>query len=331
MKNRPPATLFIGGGLAIGVMVWLAVTGESHAPIGDPADYPTEPITIVSWVSPGSPTDLLARAIATVGPRHFGQSISVLNQQGGGGAVAMGYLLRRPPDGHTLAINTSSGTISMAAGHIPFTPDQFAYVSRLQLDPYLVAVRADSPFETLDELFEFARANPGHLSVSGFGTASGHFMAFSRLKAAAGDPDIRWIAYEGSADANVAVLGGHTNAVNTNFSVVREHLRAGTMRVLGVSAPVPSLPDARTYTDQGYAVSPIHWRGVMGPGDMSPELVDRISDLLDQTFRDPEFQRYMETSGTLDGTMESPRAFQAFVREELEAARSMLTQLGLAR
>lgn len=331
MSTRTSSGLIVAAAGAVALMVWLASTGGGDGAQFDPEDYPVGPITIVSWVPPGSPTDLLARAIAAVGPRHFGRGITVLNRQGGGGATAMGYLLRQPADGHTLAINTSSGTISMAGGHLPFTPDQFSFISRLQLDPYLVAVRADSPFQTLTGFFDFARANPGDLSVAGFGTASGHFLAFSMLKDAAGGPDIRWIAYEGSADANVAVLGGHASAVNTNYSVVREYLRAGTMRVLGVSAPVPTLPGVATYEEQGYAVAPIHWRGVMGHGGMSEELVARVNHLLEQTFRDPEFQDYMRTSGTLDGTMDSPEAFQAFVHAELASSRRLLQELGLLR
>lgn len=291
--------------------------------------YPERPITIVSWVSPGSPTDLLARAIAQVGPRYFGQRITVLNRLGGGGASAMGYLTRQPPDGYTLSIMTASGATNIAAGHVPFDLDDFHYIARLQLDPFIIAVRIESPFTDLETFFEHARTNPGALSVSGFGTASAHFLAFARLRREAGNSDIRWIAYEGSADAAVAALGGHTDAVHSNYSVVGEHIRAGSMRALGTSAPVSKLSDVPTYRDQGYDLAPIHWRGVMGPGDLSPMLAARIRDLLIDTVADPEFEAFLESSSTELGLMASQDAFHRWVVDEVSESRQLLSELQL--
>lgn len=291
--------------------------------------YPDRPITIVSWVTPGSPTDMLARAIARVGPRYFGQRIDVLNRPGGSGAVAMSYLAARPADGYTLGIMTSSGAITMAAGHIPFEPGQFTYIQRIQLDPLLYAVLASSPFQDLEGMFAYARQNPGRVSVAGFGATSIHFLAFSQLKAVAGNLDMRWVAYDGSADAAVAVLGGHVDATDNNYSVVREHVRAGTMRVLGVSQPIRELPGVRTYRDQGYDVDDVHWRGIMGPARMPDALAARIHALLQQTVEDPEFVRFMEESGNDYGLIEDPAAFQAWVLEEVRASRRALDGLGL--
>ena len=238
-------------------------------------------------------------------------------------------LLRRPPDGHTLAITTSSGVVSMAAAHIPFTPDQFVYIERIQVDPYLIAVRADSPFEDLVELFAHARSHPGDVSVSGFGTASAHFLAFSVLKARAHDPDVRWIAYEGAGDATVSTLGGHTDAVHTNYNVVREHVRAGTMRVLGVSSPISALPDVKTYVDQGYDAAPVQWRGIQASGDLPAELVARIRRLLHETLQDPEFLDFMESAGTEFGLMDDAETFRGAVLDEIEESRQLLNGLHL--
>ena len=105
--------------------------------------------------------------------------------------------------------------------------------------------------------------------MSGFGAASAHSLGFARLRAAAGGPDIRWIACEGSADAVVAALGGHTDAAHTNYNIVREHLRAGTMRVLGIALPVEALPDTPSYAEQGYDLQPVHRRGG-GPAGAGP-------------------------------------------------------------
>ena len=176
----------------------------------------------------------------------------------------MQYLKGRAGDPYVLGVFTASGTVNMATGRIPFAPGDFTPILRIQVDPFLVAVREESPFRTLGDLIEAARERPGEVSMSGFGAASAHFLGFQRLRAAAGDPDIRWIAYEGSGDAVVAALGGHTDAAHTNYNIVREHLRAGTMRVLAVALPLTALRDTPTYLDEGYDLTPVHWRAWWG-------------------------------------------------------------------
>ena len=222
---------------------FVLLASTTCSPSGEEAPFPNRPIEIVSWATPGGPSDLLSRALADVAPPHFdGQRVNVMTRQGGAGAAGMQYMRGRAGDPHVLGVFTASGTVNMATGRIPFAPGDFTPILRIQIDPFLVAVRDDSPFHTLGDLFEAAHARPGEVSVSGFGAASAHFLGFARLRAAAGDPDIRWIAYEGSADAVVAALGGHTDAAHTNYNIVREHLRAGTMRVLGTALPVEALP-----------------------------------------------------------------------------------------
>lgn len=296
---------------------------------GDPAAYPERQVEIVSWATPGGPTDLLSRTLTRVGAEHFGREMRVVTREGGSGAAAMRYLTSRPADGHTLIAFTSSGAINMATGRIPFDVDDFTFLLRVQLDPFLVAVRDESPLTSLDDLFARARDEPGELSIAGFGAASAHFLAFQRLAARAGDPEIRWIAYGGSGEAVVAALGGHTDAVHTNYNIVREHLRAGTMRVLGVSAPVSALPDVATYGEQGYDISPVHWRGLAAHGDLPDPLADRIRELLRATVEDPGFQAFLGTAATEDGRFESREAFRSWVEEEVARNRELLRDLDL--
>lgn len=326
LKTCGPRLLALG--LAAG-MVGCGAAGSDEVTPEAIERYPDRPITIVTWVTPGSPTDALARAIARVGPKYFGQQFQVLSRPGGSGAVAMSYLTSRPADGYTLGIMTSSGAITMAAGQIPFQPEQFTYLQRLQLDPLLIAVRANSPFNDMAGMYEHARANPGGVSMGGFGTTSIHFLSFSQLKEAAGNPDIRWIAYDGSSDAAVAVLGGHVDATDNNYSVVREHIRAGSMRVIGVSYPLDVLPDAATYQDQGYNVDLVHWRAVMGPAGMPETLAAKIHGLLTEAAQDPEFVRFMEESGNAYGLMDSQGDFQQWVLQQVRTSREALAELGM--
>ena len=320
---------FVGGlGLAALGFAALAVAGCSAA--GEGAAFPSRPIEIVSWATPGGPTDLLSRALAEAAPPHFdGQRVTVMTRQGGAGAAGMQYLRGRPGDPHVLGVFTASGTVNMATGRIPFAPEDFTPILRIQIDPFLIAVRGDSPFRTLGDLFEAAHARPGEVSVSGFGAASAHFLGFARLRAAAGDPDIRWIAYEGSADAVVAALGGHTDAAHTNYNIVREHLRAGTMRVLGTALPIEALAQTPSYAAQGYDLAPVHWRGVVGPPGLAPEVRADLRARLLAAIEDPGFREYMERAALEYATMETSDAFAAWMSGEVATSRDLLRRLGI--
>ena len=295
-----------------------------------PAPFPSRPVQIVSWATPGGPSDLLARALAAAAPDHFeGQRVTVMTRQGGAGAAGMQYVRGRAGDPHVLGVFTASGTVNMATGRIPFAPGDFTPILRIQVDPFLVAVREDSPFRTLEDLFETARTRPGEVSMSGFGAASAHFLGFQRLRAAAGDPDIRWIAYEGSGDAVVAALGGHTDAVHTNYNIVREHLRAGTMRILAVALPLTALSGTPTYLEEGYDLAPVHWRGVVGPPGLSPEIRADLRERLLATIRAAGFQEYMARAAMEYAVMDDSDAFGNWIAEEVETSRALLGRLGL--
>ena len=296
----------------------------------DETVFPSRPIEIVSWATPGGPSDLLARALAEAAPDHFeGQRVSVMTRQGGAGAAGMQYLRGRAGDPHVLGVFTASGTVNMATGRIPFAPTDFTPILRIQVDPFLVAVREESPFQTLRDLFAAARERPGEVSMSGFGAASAHFLGFQRLRAAAGDPDVRWIAYEGSGDAVVAALGGHTDAVHTNYNIVREHLRAGTMRVLAVALPLTALRDTPVYPDEGYDLAPVHWRGVVGPPGLAPEVRADLRERLLATIRAAGFQEYMARAAMEYAVMDDSDDFGDWIAEEVETSRALLGRLGL--
>lgn len=295
----------------------------------DPADYPSRSIEIVTWATQGGGSDLLARALVRTGERHFGQPMRVVTRQGGAGATAMQYLAGHEGDPHVLGVFTSSGAVNMATGRIPFSPEDFTYLLRVQLDPFLIAVRTESRFDDLRGLLSFARDNPGELSISGFGAASAHFLGFSRLLGSAGSPEMRWIAYGGSGEAMIAALGGHTDAVHSNYNIVREHLRAGTMKVLGVAEPLAALPEARTYEQQGFDVAPVHWRGVVAPDGLAPELAARVRELLLVTVRDPEFVAFMEEAAMQEAVMTDPAAFAVWVAGEVAQNERQLRALDL--
>ena len=252
-----------------------------------------------------------------------------MTRQGGAGAVGLRYLKSRAGDPHVLGVFTGSGTANMATGRIPFTPGDVTPLLRIQRDPFLIAVRDDSPFATLEDLFDAARARPGTVSMAGFGAMSAHFLGFARLTAAAGGVEMNWIAYEGSGDAMVAALGGHTDAVHSNYNTIVSHLRAGAMRVLASALPLAALDGAPSYAEAGYDLAPTHWRGVVGPPGLAPEVRDDLRQRLLAVIAEPAFREYMERMELEFATMPSADAFGDWIANEVTTNRELLVRLGL--
>jgi len=250
----------------------------------------------------------------------------VITKRGGGGANDLAWLLEQPADGGYISTCTISMVVRIAAGKIPFTGEEFQFVIRIQDDPYVIASLPDKPYNNLKEYFEYAAANPG-TTAGGYGTASAHWLAFTRVAKLAGSPDIRWIAYEGGADAVTAALGGHIDVVHSNYGTIGEHARAGTLKILGISTAdrIDLAPDAPTYKELGYDIVLSHWRGVLCSKEVPDDVVIRMRELLKKTIHDPEFEKFMaDNNVNYADTFASSDEFTQWFLSEVEAFKELL-------
>jgi len=328
----------------LGVVVLLAATvflpacaGEAPAPTPAPepapkVEYPTKPITIGCWSSPGAPNDLLARELAKVGEKYFGVSMTVVTKKGGGGANDLAWLLQQPADGHFVSTCTVSMPIRLAVGKLPYTGEEFKYVIRIQDDSYVIACLPDKPYNNLKEFFEYAKEHP-EVTVGGYGsTDAAHYLAFARLAKLAGNPEVRWIPYEGGADAVTGCLGGHVDVVHSNWGTIGEHYRAGTLKVLGISSAerVEVAPDVPTYKEQGYDIVLSHWRGVLCSKDVPDEVVTKMRELFKQTIHDPEFEKFMaDNNVNYADTFASWQEFTQWFHGEVATFKEILREVGV--
>jgi len=294
-------------------------------------EYPTKPVVVVCHASPGGGSDILARHIAKVGEKYFGVDMIVLTKSGGTGAVAMAYVRGQPADGHHITTITASQAVAFAAGKLPFTPADLGFVIRIQDDPYVIVTLTENPYNNLKEFFAYAKEHPGELTMSGYMTASAHSLAFMRVAKLAGEPDIRWIAYESSGDAVTAALGGHVSAAHSNFEMVSEYVRAGKLKILGISTAerIKPAPDTPTYREQGYDLVLSHWRGFYTHPDTPEEVVAKMRSLLKQTIHDPEFEKYM-AGAVIEyaDTFASPAEFANWVDSEVKTFKELLREVG---
>ena len=269
----------------------------------------------------------MARHIAKVGEKYFGVDMIVMTKKGGDGATAMAYVRGRPADGHYFSTITTSQVVAFAAGKLPFSPDDLRFIIRIQDDPYVIATLPESPYNNLKEFFAYAEENPGKLTIGGYGTASAHWLAFTRVSKLAGSPDIRWVAYDSTGEATTAALGGHVSVAHANYQIVSEYVRAGKMKILGISTAerIAPAPDVLTYKELGYDIVLSHWRGFYTHPDVPEDVVKEMRELLKQAIHDPEFEKYM-AGAVLEyaDTFASPAEFGEWFKSEVEVFKELL-------
>ena len=280
------------------------------------AEYPEKPVTLICWSSAGSGHDLMARMIAKVGEKYLGEPVVVINKQGGSGRVAMSYVLNQRPDGYVLMTNTRSMTLRFREANARLSIDNFRYISRVVKDPFVIVVNKDSPFQTIDELFEHARNNPNEVTIGGYSTRSVDESLVEELEATA-NIELNYIPYRGGKEPVVAVLGGHIDVALANPSEMIANYQAGSLRVLAAVTEERFEPfeDVPTLTERGYPVAPDYWRGVMAAKDVPDAVVKKWSAVLEQVVADPEFQEFLDNANMYDGYMPTEE-FTELVRRQ---------------
>jgi tripartite-type tricarboxylate transporter receptor subunit TctC len=295
--------------------------------------YPTKPITIISHTAAGSPTDLMARQLGKAAEPFLGQPVVVENKPGGSGAMQVAALLSSPADGYTLAAVTPTqigAWESTLKGK--FNIDQFSWVSRVEIDPYILVVQTSSPWKTLKEFVEFAKQNPNKLRIGGYGAVgSGHNVAFNILAKSAGFKAV-WMPYEGTNAAVTALLGGHIDAANSNPGQVTQQVEAGKLRILGVMAEkrLKDLPDVPTYAEAGYSVDSgwSQFRGIFGRKGIPEPIQAKLSEVFMKAIKSPSFQDYLKKTNQEDGSMDLP-TFTKFIGEQRKLTAQWYQDLGI--
>ena len=268
------------------------------------AVYPEKPITLICWSSAGSGHDLMARMIAKIGEEYLGQPIVVVNKEGGSGKVAMSYVLGQKSDGYVIMTNTRSMTELFPDPGGRLSIDDFKYVSRMVRDPFVILVREDSPFKTIEDLINHAMSNPNKVTMGGFSIKSVDESLVKDFEAVAGI-DFNYIPYRGGSEPVVAVLGGHIDAAIANPSEMIANYKVGKLRVLALATPDRFAPfdDVPTFSEKGYPVVTEHWRGVMAASDVPDDIIARLNEALAKVVVHPEFVQFMSNANMYNGYM----------------------------
>jgi putative tricarboxylic transport membrane protein len=259
---------------------------------------PTKPVDVIVHTGPGGGSDVLARAVAAMMEKEklVPVRMNVLNKPGGNGAVAAAALFEKRGDPHTIGFITSvwiAGPLTTAEAKI--TVHDLKPIAQLMLEPAVFAVRADSPFKSLKEFIEAAKAKPGSLKQSGGSVTSRDNIVRLTLQHATG---AKWafVSFPGGGERLAALLGGHVDIMVIEPQEAGEQVRAGKLRVLAQLAEkrLPGYPDAPTLKEAGFDVKPTpQIRGVVAPPAMPADAVKYWEGVFAKLRETPSWKKYV--------------------------------------
>lgn len=237
------------------------------------ADYPSKPITMIIPYNAGGGTDVLARALQPALEESLGQTIVVTNMPGGGGILGFTKAANSKADGYTVTIPNNVIFANQGMGNATYKYNDFDYLGNVLTEDYLVAVRADGPWQTWQEFEADLKAHPNKIKF-GFSGYGGSTHVVSEILADKVNYKAKQIPYDGSSKAVLAAMGGHVDALTLNMGDLASGLKSGKLRLLATmgSERLADYPDVPTLKELGYDMSLSNWRGVVAPHGVSNEV-----------------------------------------------------------
>jgi tripartite-type tricarboxylate transporter receptor subunit TctC len=257
-------------------------------------------IKIVAPAAPGGVGDTVARLLGEQIGRAQALSILIENRTGAGGVIATEAVSRAAPDGNTLLIISPDVLIPPHLRKLNFDLlTGFEPICYLASAPTVIAVNTASPYRTLGDLLNAARARPGDLTMASFGPATAFQIGVEMLKRAA-NVNMTFLPYPGVAPAVNALLGEHVTSVLASYSTASEQLKAGKLRALATAARarIELLPDVPTVAESGYKDYELdYWLGMLAPALTPKEKISQLAGWFTAALHAPEFRTKLAPLG----------------------------------
>ncbi|MEO8145389.1 MAG: tripartite tricarboxylate transporter substrate binding protein [Betaproteobacteria bacterium] len=294
--------------------------------------YPNKPVHVIISFTPGSSTDIVGRVVMAKVSEYWGQPVIADNRPGAGGSIGSNAVAKAAPDGYTLLINSAAHSVNPAIyAKLPYdTKKDFIDIVPLTLQPNVFVVKADSPYKTLMEVVESAKAYPGQLNIGHAGIGSGTHLNTERWIAATGIKVVQ-IPYKGTPEVITNILSGAVHGYWAPISAALSNVKSGRLRALAVSTPKrsPQLPDVPTTGEAGVkgADSPL-WFGLWAPAGTPQDIVSKINADVRRALADKATREKLVNLG--NDTMDmSARDFSDFVDSEMATYGKVLKDAGV--
>lgn len=270
---------------------------------------PTKDIEFVIPFGAGGGNDVMVRKMIELIEKYDLCPVNVIpvNKSGGSGVVGYTYLLSKGNgDEYTLASTSASFYTQPLTGNSPFTPDDtnFSFVAHMVKDPVVIVANPSLGFKTIQDIVDYAKANPGKLTWGGVGNASDDAIIMYMLNDIAGI-ELTYVPYDDAGLLQAAVLGGHIDLSVNSLAEAEEHMKAGTMTAIAACADqrLSSLPDLPTTAEEGFDIAHQQSRGiVMNPG-VSEDVLAYYSGLFQKVSETSDWKEFTEANAMTNAFM----------------------------
>ena len=289
MLRKPFKTMFAMAVFGTGAVLGSAALAQTT--------YPHDTVTMVTHSSPGGGTDVYLREMVKhLGP-IMGVDLVVENVRGGSGAKAMAALAASPADGSILYGTTPTYINTSLLSEPGNTYEDLEPLVNIFLDPQVVFARADSPFTTLKEALDDAKANPGKQKWGTGTPGSLERQALEQLKVLAG-VDVIIVTHDGGGDMMINVLNGTLDLGIGEIQEFRGQLDANELRIIAsfTDEPLETFPDVQTAKSQGVDMVVTKFRGLAGPKGLPADVVEAWEEAIPKVLEDPDFMAWYQAA-----------------------------------
>lgn len=283
--------------------------------------WPAKPIKVIIPFVPGGSSDIVGRAIASKYQELLGQPGVVENKPGANGAIAAEFVAKSEPDGYTILVG-SIGVFSINAAlfkDLRYNPVRdFAPITLAVTTPNVLITKPELPVNSMKELVEFARKNPGKLSYCSSGTGSSDHLTGELWKQSSNLFAVH-VPYRGGAGCQTDLMGNQVDLSFQNLGAVTGYIKGKRMKALAVTAKTrhPQLPDVPTVVEAGFPDLVVtSWQAAAAPARTPAEVMAKLNEATVKALRSPEVRERMTQIG-FDVVAGTPEEFGRFMREEV--------------
>jgi tripartite-type tricarboxylate transporter receptor subunit TctC len=313
--------------------VGLVAAVSIAAPATAQPNYPSRPIRLIVPYPPGGPTDIMGRLTSEVLTKRLGQNVVVDNRGGAATAIGAEMAARSPADGYTLLVSseTTFAVTPALKDKLPYHPERdFAPVSLLTTQPYVLAVGPTISAGSVSQLIAYAKQNPGKLTYGSAGTGSANHLAGEMFKHAAGI-DILHVPYKGNGPAITDLVGGQIALMLGSISSLQPHAATKKLRLVAVASAKrsPNAPEIPTFSESGmpgYQVS--GWNCIVAPRGTPQPIVKRLNADVVAGFNQPDVLERLKKQ-SIDPAAGTPEQLAAHIKSEFARYSRIIKAVGL--
>jgi tripartite-type tricarboxylate transporter receptor subunit TctC len=284
------------------------------------APWPARPVRLMVAWPPGGSVDTIARILQPRMQELLGQPLVIENKGGASGSIGAADAARAAPDGYTWLLAYDTTATNETVMRLPYkTQEAFAPVSLLATGPLCLVAHKDTPYQSFRDVVEAAKRKPGDITYATSGAGGLAHVATTLLQQRGGF-QLEHVPYRGAGPAVQDAMAGHVPLFMSNVVVISQHMKAGTLRPLGVTTPgeTPHVPGVPSFAQQGFGgfQAPTWW-ALLAPARVPAPMVQRMHEVLTKVLAEPETKAKIGEQGA-DVVGSTPDECKRFIQAEIE-------------